>query len=125
MSQYPSPPKILAAAQPPITTATIQQHTHPIHSSLAEQLYYALLQSIKRHSHTYKYDAIQRIDALGYNVGTRLAQTIVSNIASMCTQLEPLERVKYVCKEIWLYCFNKQIDKLQTNYKGMYIGMYM
>src|SRR4051794_3935749 len=29
--------------------------------------------------------------------------------------------VKFLCKEFWLSVFRKQIDKLQTNYKGIYV----
>lgn len=115
---YPTPPKLNQQPQPSTASSS---HAHPINSTFVEQLYYSLIHSIERLSHRYKFDVITHIDTLGYNVGVRLAQTVIHNIASLNESLDSLERVKYVCKEIWLYSFNKQIDKLQTNYKGIYV----
>ena len=32
-----------------------------------------------------------------------------------------LEAVKFLCKEFWSTIFNKQIDKLQTNHRGVFV----
>ena len=32
-----------------------------------------------------------------------------------------LEAVKFLCKEIWTEVFRKQIDKLQTNHRGVFV----
>jgi len=32
-------------------------------------------------------------------------------------ETEPLEIVKFICKELWTDLFAKQVDKLQTNFK--------
>lgn len=34
---------------------------------------------------------------------------------------DPLIAIKFVCKDIWTTLFGKQVDRLQTNYKGMYL----
>lgn len=31
--------------------------------------------------------------------------------------LEPLDVIKFVCKDFWIAIFKKQIDKLQTNHR--------
>lgn len=31
--------------------------------------------------------------------------------------LEPLDVIKFVCKDFWILIFKKQIDKLQTNHR--------
>jgi hypothetical protein len=35
--------------------------------------------------------------------------------------VEELDVVKFMCKEFWYILFRKQIDKLQTDYKGVYV----
>ena len=34
---------------------------------------------------------------------------------------EPLEIVKLICKDFYLACFNKQMDNLKTNHKGVFV----
>ena len=34
---------------------------------------------------------------------------------------DPLEAVKFLCKSFWNACFGKQIDKLQTNHRGVFV----
>lgn len=31
--------------------------------------------------------------------------------------LEPLDVIKFICKDFWIAIFKKQIDKLQTNHR--------
>ena len=68
--------------------------------------------------------------AVGYRLTERLAEhktwnTTVSSqqqqdiAASVAAQ--QLEAVKFLCKELWVEVFNKQIDKLQTNHRGVFV----
>ena len=34
---------------------------------------------------------------------------------------DPLDIVKFICKEFWEAIFNKKIDKLQTNHRGVFV----
>jgi hypothetical protein len=34
---------------------------------------------------------------------------------------EPLDVIKFICKEFWVEVFKKHIDKLQTNHRGMFV----
>lgn len=34
---------------------------------------------------------------------------------------EPLDIIKFICKELWEEIFKKKIDKLQTNHKGIFV----
>lgn len=69
--------------------------------------------------------------AVGYRLTERLAEhktwnTTVSNqqqqqdIAA-AVAAQQLEAVKFLCKELWMEIFNKQIDKLQTNHRGVFV----
>ncbi len=46
-------------------------------------------------------------------VGVRVAERFT---AGMSRFAKKLEKVKFVCKEMWIELFHKQADKLRTNY---------
>ncbi len=37
---------------------------------------------------------------------------------------EPLDVIKFVCKDFWILIFKKQIDKLQTNHRVWLLRYY-
>ncbi|KAF1329823.1 Transport protein particle component, bet3, partial [Globisporangium splendens] len=55
-----------------------------------------------------------KLEAMGYDVGYRFAERSVKDRPRM---LEPLDVIKFVCKDFWILIFKKQIDKLQTNHR--------
>jgi hypothetical protein len=65
--------------------------------------------------------------ATGYRLTERLAQNKTWNVAAAgqdpaaATAAQQLEAVKFLCKEVWMQVFNKQIDKLQTNHRGVFV----
>jgi trafficking protein particle complex subunit 6 len=71
-----------------------------------------------------------KLERMGYAVGyrwtERLAQTktwnsLLSQDAAAQTAAQQLEAVKFLCKEVWVQLFGKQIDKLQTNHRGVFV----
>ena len=34
---------------------------------------------------------------------------------------DKMDAIKFLCKEFWLHIFRKQIDKLRTNHKGIFV----
>lgn len=60
----------------------------------------------------------KRLESLGQDVGVRLAE----RHAHSRDRLEhDLEMVKFICKDFWEATFNKQIDVLRTNHRGLYV----
>ncbi|CAN8062345.1 unnamed protein product [Agarophyton chilense] len=60
----------------------------------------------------------KRLDALGTQVGTRL----VERLALHRSRLENhLDMVKFICKDFWEAVFNKHVDVLRTNHRGLYV----
>jgi len=64
--------------------------------------------------------------AVGYRLTERLAQhktwnSLLSQDAAAQTAAQQLEAVKFLCKEVWANVFGKQIDKLQTNHRGVFV----
>lgn len=78
--------------------------------------------------------AAAKMQRLGYDVGYRLVERLsqskgLTPPSSSNTTDAPitalskiqLEAVKFLCKEVWVEVFRKQIDKLQTNHKGVFV----
>jgi len=63
--------------------------------------------------------ALERLDMLGYEVGFRFVERSVTN--QKYIGAEPLDLVKFLCKEFWEEVFRKKIDKLQTNHRGVFV----
>ncbi len=67
--------------------------------------------------------------AVGYRLTERLAEhktwnTTVSHQqpdVAAAVAAQQLEAVKFLCKELWMEIFNKQMDKLQTNHRGVFV----
>lgn len=65
--------------------------------------------------------------AVGYRFTERLAESKTWNAgtatqeAAARTAAQQLEAVKFLCKEVWMEIFSKQIDKLQTNHRGVFV----
>ena len=74
--------------------------------------------------------AAAKLERMGFSVGYRLTERLAQNktwnavpnqdmVAAVAAQ--QLEAVKFLCKEIWMDVFGKQIDKLQTNHRGVFV----
>lgn len=37
------------------------------------------------------------------------------------TTPDPLEAIKFVCKDVWVSVFDKQVDNLRTNHRGVWV----
>jgi trafficking protein particle complex subunit 6 len=79
--------------------------------------------------------AASKLERIGYSVGYRLCERLAQNktfgsVATPSALLKDpgqaiaaaqLEAVKFLCKEFWTEVFRKQIDKLQTNHRGVFV----
>lgn len=74
--------------------------------------------------------ASAKLERMGFSVGYRITERLAQNktwnpvpnqdvAAAVASQ--QLEAVKFLCKEVWLEIFRKQIDKLQTNHRGVFV----
>lgn len=60
----------------------------------------------------------QKLESIGYHTGIRLAERFTRDLGWIG---DNLDLVKYLCKDFWQLLWKKQVDKLQTNYKGIYV----
>ena len=73
--------------------------------------------------------AAAKMERMGYSVGFRLCERLSQNRTFSAGGKDPssvaaaaqLEAVKFLCKEVWIEVFRKQIDKLQTNHRGVFV----
>lgn len=73
--------------------------------------------------------AAAKMERMGYSVGFRLCERLSQNRTFSTGGKDPssvaaaaqLEAVKFLCKEVWIEVFRKQIDKLQTNHRGVFV----
>lgn len=61
----------------------------------------------------------QRLDNLGYDIGYRYIERVAEN--QRVLDSDPLDVVKFICKDFWEAVFKKKIDKLQTNHRGVFV----
>jgi len=60
---------------------------------------------------------LPRLERIGYDVGYRIVESIVEK--HKFNSREPVDLVKFICKEFWEELFGKKMDKLQANNKGI------
>lgn len=73
-----------------------------------------------------------RLEAIGMHVGANVAERYVSsscltvvpaalNVLRLCHDRgmfsDTLDAVKFVCKDLWVACWDKQVDNLRTNHR--------
>ncbi|RMY70540.1 hypothetical protein D0863_05706 [Hortaea werneckii] len=59
-----------------------------------------------------------RLDGMGYRVGQGLVERFSVNKPR---PTNPLEAIKFICKDLWILVFRKQIDNLKTNHRGIFV----
>jgi len=58
------------------------------------------------------------LEAIGVRVGRQLVERIIVDRARFGDHLEV---IKFVCKEFWAELYQKQIDNLKTNHRGVFV----
>lgn len=76
-------------------------------------------------------NAAAKMERIGFDVGYRLTERLAQNKSMMpppssnhkkpTPAMIQLEVVKFICKDLWNEVFRKQIDKLQTNHRGVFV----
>ncbi|KAF5349382.1 hypothetical protein D9758_015522 [Tetrapyrgos nigripes] len=58
------------------------------------------------------------LEAIGLHVGANFAERLCRD-RSLFT--ETLDVIKFVCKDLWAACWDRQVDNLRTNHRGIYV----
>ncbi|KAI9746426.1 MAG: Trafficking protein particle complex subunit 33 [Claussenomyces sp. TS43310] len=59
-----------------------------------------------------------RLEILGYRVGQGLVERFSRDRPRFT---DTLDVIKFLCKDLWMLVFRKQIDNLKTNHRGVYV----
>ncbi|KAF9931979.1 Trafficking protein particle complex subunit 33 [Linnemannia zychae] len=59
-----------------------------------------------------------KLEMIGFRVGERLIERISKDRMRFTDNLDV---VKFICKEVWMFLFKKQVDNLKTNHRGVYV----
>jgi len=59
-----------------------------------------------------------RLEAIGIHVGANIAERLCHGKPYFA---ETLDSIKFVCKDLWAACWDKQVDNLRTNHRGVYV----
>jgi len=62
-----------------------------------------------------------KLMSMGMHVGQRLAEKYTKDQVRFSESKDSLDVIKFICKDFWTAVFRKQIDKLQTNHRGIYV----
>jgi len=60
----------------------------------------------------------QRLEAIGMHVGANYSERLCRDRPMFA---ETLDAIKFICKDIWAACWDKQVDNLRTNHRGVYV----
>lgn len=63
-------------------------------------------------------ETVARLEAIGAHVGSAFAERLSRDRPPFGATLDV---VKFVCKDVWTACFDKQVDNLRTNHRGVYV----
>ncbi|KAI0180431.1 transport protein particle component [Hypoxylon sp. FL1284] len=59
-----------------------------------------------------------RLEGLGYRVGLGLVERFSRDRPRFN---DTLDAIKFICKDLWMLVFKKQVDNLKTNHRGVYV----
>ncbi|EPE34591.1 Ligand-binding in the NO signaling and Golgi transport [Glarea lozoyensis ATCC 20868] len=59
-----------------------------------------------------------RLEMLGYRVGQGMVERFSKDRPRFT---DTLDVIKFLCKDLWMLVFRKQIDNLKTNHRGVYV----
>ncbi|EIW86052.1 transport protein particle component [Coniophora puteana RWD-64-598 SS2] len=60
----------------------------------------------------------QRLESIGMHIGANITERLARDRQPFG---DTLDVVKFVCKDLWTACWDKQIDNLRTNHRGVYV----
>ncbi|KAF7299067.1 hypothetical protein MIND_00855000 [Mycena indigotica] len=59
-----------------------------------------------------------RLETIGMHVGANFTERLCRDRPLFA---ETLDAIKFICKDIWAACWDKQVDNLRTNHRGVYV----
>lgn len=93
----------------------------PVSSAPFDALHGELVAHLLRNHDDGRYareELYAKLEGAGFDVGRRFAERLARERERL---VEPLDVVKFLCRDFWTEVFRKPVDKLQTNNKGVFV----
>jgi hypothetical protein len=58
------------------------------------------------------------LEIVGINTGKAIIEKVLKDKSRVS---EPLEMIKVICKDFWVFLYEKQMDNLKTNHRGVFV----
>jgi len=59
-----------------------------------------------------------RLESIGMHVGANVTERLCHDRPIFS---DTLDCIKFICKDLWSACWDKQVDNLRTNHRGVYV----
>lgn len=68
-------------------------------------------------------DVSYKVEQYGYSIGLRLAEVLIYKDSQneILKDLELLNIMKFICRDVWKVLYQKQMDNLRTNHRGTFV----
>ncbi|CDZ98393.1 Transport protein particle (TRAPP) complex subunit [Phaffia rhodozyma] len=60
----------------------------------------------------------KRMEEIGFRIGGDIAERLTFSRSRFA---DPLDIVKFICKDVWIAVYEKQVDNLRTNHRGVFV----
>jgi hypothetical protein len=89
-----------------------------VDETLFDYLHMAVVEYYNNENETDVESSAFDLSQIGYRVGYSLSERLSKENPRY---RDELDTVKYLCKELWICLFKKQVDNLRTNHQGVYV----
>jgi hypothetical protein len=89
-----------------------------VDETLFDYLHMAIVEYYNNENETDIDSSSLYLSQIGYRVGYSLSERLSKENPRY---RDELDTVKYLCKELWICLFKKQVDNLRTNHQGVYV----
>lgn len=78
--------------------------------------------NILDYPHLHNDEITIRIENYGYQIGLKIANVLSYKLTpGLKLIVDVLDIMKFVCRDVWKYLYNKQMDNLRTNHRGTFV----
>lgn len=114
----------------PLAIRTTEDQSKPVDQSLEEKVSEITLDStiaggveIFDSEHLNSEDVYYKVEQYGFSIGLRLAEILIYKNSNneILKNLELLNIMKFVCRDVWKLIYGKQMDNLRTNHRGTFV----
>lgn len=114
----------------PLAIRTTEDQSKPVDQSLEEKISEITLDStiaggveVFDSEYLNSEDVYYKVEQYGFSIGLRLAEILIYKNSNneILKNLELLNIMKFICRDVWKLIYGKQMDNLRTNHRGTFV----